>query len=195
MLFRSNRFIYGLKQALRSWNIHFDETVKSFSFIKNMDKSCVYKKSSGSAIIFLVLYVDDILLIENDIPILQSIKTWLLQKFFMKDLGEASYILGIKIYRDRSKRMLGLSQSRYIDLMLKRFNMEGSKRGYLPIGHGIQLSKKMSLKTPKERNRMSFISYVSAVGSIMYTILCTRSDVAYALSIVSRFQADPRKDH
>ena len=98
----------------------------------------VYKKTSGSTIIFLILYGDNILLIENDIPMLQSVKTWLSQKFFMKDLGEASYILSIKIYRDRSKMMLGLSQSRYIDLVLKRFNIEKSKRGYVPIGHGIQ---------------------------------------------------------
>ena len=105
----------------------------------------------------------------------------------MKDLGEASYILDIKIYKDRSNRMLGLSQSRYIDLMLKRFNMEGSKRDYLPIGHGIQLSKKMSPKTPEERNRMSSIPYALAVGSIMYAMLCTRPDVAYTLGIVSRF--------
>ena len=71
----------------------------------------MYKKTSGSAVVFLILYVDDILLIGNDIPIMQSVKTWLLNKFFTKDLGEASYILGIKIYRDRSKRMFGLSQS------------------------------------------------------------------------------------
>ena len=103
-----NRSIYRLKQASRSWNIHFDETVKSFGFIKNMDKSCVYKKISGSAIVFLILYVDDILLIENDIPMLQSVKTWLSQKIFMKDLGEASYILGIKIYRDGLVRTISL---------------------------------------------------------------------------------------
>ena len=116
---RLKKSIYGLKQASRSWNIRFDVTIKEFGFIKNMDEPCVYKKTSGSALVFLVLYVDDILLIENDIPILQSVKLWLSNKFFMKDLGEASYILGIKIYRDRSKRMLGLSQSRYIDLVLK----------------------------------------------------------------------------
>ena len=155
----------------------------------------MYKKTSGSAIVFLVLYVDDILLIGNDIPMLQSVKVWLSKQFFMKDLGEASYILGIKIYRDRSRRMLGLSQSRYIDQVLKRFSMERSKRGYLPIGHGIHLSKKMSPKTPEERNRMSSIPYASAVGSIMYAMLCTRPDVAYALGIVSRFQADPGEDH
>ena len=69
----------------------------------------MYKKSSGSVIVFLVLYVDDIVIMGNDIPSLQSVKSWLSKKFSMKDLGEASYILGIKINRDRSKRMLGLS--------------------------------------------------------------------------------------
>ena len=155
----------------------------------------MYKKTSGSAIIFLVLYVDDIILIKNDISILQSVKIRLSSKFFIKDSGEVSYILGIKIYRDKSKRMLDLSQSRYIDLVLKRFSMDGSKRGYLPMSQGIHLSKKMSPKTPEERNRMSSIPYASAVGSIMYAMLCTRPDVAYALGIASRFQADPGEDH
>ena len=66
----------------------------------------------------------------------------------MKDLGEASYILGMRIYRDRSKRLLGLSQSMYIDTMLKRFSMENFKKDYLPIGHGISLSKRDYLTTP-----------------------------------------------
>ena len=97
------RAIYGLKQALRSWNLHFDEAVKEFGFMKNEGEPCVYKKVSESAIVFLVLYVDDILLIGNDIPTLQSVKSWLGKCFSMKDLGEAAYILGIKIYRDRSQ--------------------------------------------------------------------------------------------
>ena len=59
----------------------------------------------------------------------------------MKDLGEAAYILGIKIYRDRSKRLIGLSQDTYIDKVLKRFNMEEANKAYLPILHGIHLSK------------------------------------------------------
>ena len=68
------RTIYGLRQASRRWNIRFDETIKEFGFIKNIDEPCVYKKVSGSAVTFLVLYVDDILLIGNDIPMLQSVK-------------------------------------------------------------------------------------------------------------------------
>ena len=80
-------FIYGLKQASQSWNLHFDEAVKEFGFLKNEDEPCVYEKVSGSIVIFLVLYVDDILLIRNDIPILLSVQRWLWKCFSMKDLG------------------------------------------------------------------------------------------------------------
>ena len=73
-VYKLKRSIYRLKQASKNWNIRFDEIVKEFNFIKNVDKPCVYRKNSGSAIVFLVLYVDDILIIGNDIPILQGTK-------------------------------------------------------------------------------------------------------------------------
>ena len=187
--------IYGLKQASRSWNIRFDEVVKGFGFIKNEEEPCVYKKTSGSALVFLVLYVDDILLIGNDIPLLESVKTSLKNSFSMKDLGEATYILGIRIYRNRSKRLIGLSQSTYIDKVLKRFNMQDSKKGFLPMSHGISLCKNQCPSTQDERDRMSKIPYASAIGSIMYAMICTRPDVSYALSATSRYQSDPGESH
>ncbi|KAL0400359.1 UNVERIFIED_CONTAM: Copia protein [Sesamum radiatum] len=121
--------IYGLKQASRSWNTHFNEVIRSYDFIKNDCDPCIYEKISGSSVAYLVLYVDDILLIGNDVKMLGDIKAWLSTQFSMKDMGEASYILGIKIYRDRSRRMLGLTQSSYIEKVLKRFRMEHSNRG------------------------------------------------------------------
>ena len=83
----------------------------------------------------------------NNISVLQYVKIWLSKNLCMKNLGEATYILGIKIYRDRSNRFLGLSHSTYIDKMLKRFSMEHSKRGYVPMSSGITLSKSMFSKT------------------------------------------------
>ncbi|KAL0444599.1 UNVERIFIED_CONTAM: Retrovirus-related Pol polyprotein from transposon TNT 1-94 [Sesamum latifolium] len=109
----------------------------------------------------------------------------------MKDMGETSYIFGIKIYRDRSRRLLGLKSS-YIEKVLKRFKMEHSKRGLLPMRHGIKLSKKQSPKTDEELKRMSNIPYASAVGSIQYAVQCTRPDVAYAYS---RYQACAGEAH
>ena len=81
----------------------------------------------------------------------------------MKDLGEATNILGIKIYRDRYKKLLGLSQSTYIDKMLKRFSMEQSKRGFVPMSNGITLLKSMCPKTQDERTRMSMIPYALVI--------------------------------
>ncbi|KAL0301527.1 UNVERIFIED_CONTAM: Retrovirus-related Pol polyprotein from transposon RE1 [Sesamum radiatum] len=98
--------IYGLKQAFRSWNICFDEVIRGYNFIKNDFDPCVYKKVSGSSVVFLVLYVDDILLIGNNVKMLGDNKAWLSTQFIMKDLCETSYILVIKILRNRFKRML-----------------------------------------------------------------------------------------
>ncbi|KAK8662696.1 hypothetical protein V6N13_024587 [Hibiscus sabdariffa] len=189
------RSIYGLKQASRSWNLRFNDAIKEFGFIRNEDEPCVYKKFSGSIVSFLILYVDDILIIGNDIPTLQSVKAWLSSCFSMKDLGEAAYILGVKIYRNRSRRFLGLSQSTYIDKVLKRFNMEASKKGFLPMTHGISLSKEMCPSTSQERERMSQVPYASAIGSIMYAMIYTRPDLSYALSMTSRYQANPGEGH
>ena len=190
-----HRSIYGLKQASRSWNLRFDEAVKEFDFIRNEEEPCVYKKTSGSAVAFLVLYVDDILLIGNDVPLLKSIKTWLGNCFSMKDMGEAAYILVIRIYRDRSKKLIGLCQDTYIDKVLHRFKMHDSKKGFLPMSHGINLSKMQCPSTQAERERMSRIPYASAIGSIMYAMICTRPDVACALSMTSRYQSDPGESH
>ena len=144
---------------------------------------------------FLVLYVDEILLIGNDIPTLQNVKSWLGNYFSMKDLGEAAYILGIKIYRDRCRKLIGLSQSTYIDKVLDKFSIQDSKRGFLPMSHGISLSKTQCPMTHDERDCMSKIPYSSATRSIMYAMLCTRPDVSYALSITSRYQSDPGESH
>ncbi|GJU49771.1 retrotransposon protein, putative, ty1-copia subclass [Tanacetum coccineum] len=78
-----------------------------FSFTQNRDEPCVYQKASGSYVAILILYVDDILLMGNNIPMLQNVKSYLGRSFAMKDLGDAAYILGIKIYHDRSKRLIG----------------------------------------------------------------------------------------
>lgn len=91
------RSIYGLKQASRSWNIRFDQAIKSFGFEQNLDEPCVYKRHQDKVVMFLVLYVDDILLIGNDVGVMSSVKVWLSSQFDMKDLGEANFILGIKL--------------------------------------------------------------------------------------------------
>ena len=116
-------------QASRSWNKHFYSVIKAYGFIQTFGEACIYKKVSGSFVAFLILYVDDILLIGNDIEFLDSIKGYLNKNFSMKDLAEAAYILGIKIYRDRSRRLNGLSQSTYLDKVLKKYKRTSQRKG------------------------------------------------------------------
>ncbi|GJS65298.1 retrotransposon protein, putative, ty1-copia subclass [Tanacetum coccineum] len=187
--------IYGLKQASRSWNKRFDEEIKRYGFTQNPNESCVYKRASRCNTVFLILYVDDILLMGNNIPMLQDVKSWLGKSFAMKDLGEAAYILGIKIYRDRSKRLIVLSQNVYIDKILKRFRMDTSKHRTILMQPNVDLSNTQGPSTPAEVKRMKGIPYASAVGSIMYVVRCTRPDIAFSQNLMSRYQQNTGESH
>ena len=103
----------------------------------------------------------------------------------MKDLGEANFILEIKLWRDRKNRMLGLSQAGYIDKILEQFSMQNSKRGLLLFRHGLPLYDDQRPKTLEEENMMRQIPYASVVGSLMYAMLCTRPNICYLVGIVS----------
>ncbi|GJW94157.1 retrotransposon protein, putative, ty1-copia subclass [Tanacetum coccineum] len=145
-----NRSIYGLKKASKQWNKRFDDEIKKLCFTQNSDEPCVYLKASKSYVTFLIMYVDDILIMGNNIPMLQDVKSYLGRCFAMKDLGEAAYILGIKIYRDRLKLLIGSCQSAYIEEILKRYFMENPKHGTIPMQDKLKLSKSHGASTPAE---------------------------------------------
>nr|GEX52752.1 retrotransposon protein, putative, Ty1-copia subclass [Tanacetum cinerariifolium] len=126
----------------------------------------------GSNVIFLILYVNDIILMGNHIPSLQEVKTYLGKCFSMKDLEEATFILGIKIYRDRSTRLIGLSQNSYLNKILKRYRMDNSKRGSIPMQVDLHLSKSQCATTSAEMKHMQNVRYASAVRPIMYAVRC-----------------------
>jgi hypothetical protein len=99
--------------------LKFDETVIKFGFRENEEDNCIYAKFKNGKFVFLILYVDDILLASSDIDLLLETKKFLSSKFDMKDLGEASFVLGIEIHRERNKGVLGLSQKAYLEKVLK----------------------------------------------------------------------------
>jgi hypothetical protein len=107
--------ICGLNQGSRQWYLKFDETIRSFGFKENEEDNCIYAKFRSGKFIFLILYVDDILLSSSDVSLLLETKRFLSSNFDMKDLGEASFVLGIKIHRDSRNGVLKLSQKAYIE--------------------------------------------------------------------------------
>ena len=103
--------------------------IKAYGVIQTFGEVCIYKKVSESSVAFLILYVDDILLIGNNTKFLNSIKGYFNKIFSMKDLGEAAYILGIKIYRDISRPLIGFSQSTYLHKVLNNFKWIKQRKG------------------------------------------------------------------
>ncbi|KAJ9692948.1 hypothetical protein PVL29_011870 [Vitis rotundifolia] len=187
--------IYDLKQASRQWYLKFHNIVSSFGFVENVMDQCIYLKVSGSKFCFLVLYVDDILLATNDKGLLHEVKQFLSKKFDMKDMGEASYVIGIKIHRDRFQGILGLSQETYINKVLERFQMKDCSPSVSPIVKGDRFNLNQCPKNDLEREQMKNISYASTVGSLMYAQVCTRPDIAFAVGMLGRYQSNPGMDH
>ena len=137
MVCKLKKSIYELKQASCQWYYKFHQVIIFSGFEMNMVDD---HKFSGSKHIYLVLYVDDILLATKDIGMLHETKRFLSKKFEMKDLGDASFVLGIHIHLDRSRGILGLSQKSYIEKILKRFGMHDCKPGDTPVAKGDKFS-------------------------------------------------------
>ena len=133
------RSIYGLKQSFRQWYFRFHDSIISQGFEMIEEDHCVYLKRSKKSVLILSLYVDDILIVGSDMDSIVTIKKWLSSTFEMKDMGEAHFVLGIEIVRDRSKKLIGLSQENYIKKILEQFCLENSKPIDTPVEKGSAL--------------------------------------------------------
>ena len=143
----------------------------------------------------LLLYVDDILIVGKNVSRIARLKKELSKSFAMKDLGPAKCILGMRIERDRKTNKLYLSQEKYIEKVLRKFKMDKAKNVSCPLASHFKLSKKQCPSDEKMEKEMHNVPYASAVGSLMYAMVCTRPDIAQAVSTVSRFMSNPGRPH
>ncbi|GJW84275.1 retrovirus-related pol polyprotein from transposon TNT 1-94 [Tanacetum coccineum] len=188
--------LYGLKQSPRQWYKRFDSLMVKHGFSRSAYDCCVYhKKAVPGSLIYLLLYVDDMLVAAKDMEEVKKLKILLNTEFDMKDLGEARKILGMEIIRDRKHGKLFLSQKSYIEKIISRFDMSSAKSVNTPSSANFRLSTTCAPQTQAEIEYMSRIPYASAVGSLMYVMVCTRPDIALAMGVVSRYMAHPRKEH
>jgi hypothetical protein len=178
-----NRSLYGLKQAPRVWNERFDTFVKGIHFKQSPHDRCLYIKIQNGTKIYLLLYVDDIILAGDDKTTLDQVTAALKREFSMSDLGELRNFLGISITRNDNE--MGLSQFGYIKKLLTRFGMQDCKGAKTPMDAKIQ---------PEQVEPADCIvdtkPYRELIGCLMYLMLCTRPDLSAALNFYSRFQAN-----
>ncbi|CAM8887156.1 unnamed protein product [Rhodiola kirilowii] len=191
-----NKSIYGLKQSPRQWNRKFDACMTDLGFSKSKYDSCLYLKNMNAKYpAFVLLYVDDMLIISESRPIVNNIKSDLKKHFDMKDLGEAQRILGVRITRDINKKIMYLSQTDYLDKVLDKFQLKNAKPYLVPLGGHLKLTKHDCPVTDEDKLKMSKVPYDVDVGSIMYGMLCTIPDLTFGVSVLSRFMSNPRDKH
>ena len=186
--------LYGLKQSPRQWYKKFDNFVTGIGFIRSEYDNCLYFVLSDFPV-YLLLYVDDILLISKSKSKITELKSMLNTNFDMKDLGPARKILGMVIERNRGKNLLKIHQHDYLLKAVQKFGMSNCKTVNTPLGGHFILSKAQCPSSDSEKLKMELIPYANVIGTIMYSMISTRPDLAFSISLLSRFMSNPGKLH
>lgn len=180
--------LYGLKQSSKVWNDRFDSFIIKLGFRRSENDPCLYIRNQSSKKLYLLLYVDDILIIGHDLGQIKAIKSRLSKEFKMTDLEEVSCFLGMKIQRDIDRRIMRISQCRYLENLLERFNMSECKPISIPMECRLRLQK-------GEESQRTSKPYRELVGCLMYVTLTTRPDLFAAVNYCSQFQSCPTEEH
>jgi hypothetical protein len=185
-----HRALYGLKQAPRTWHLHLKSELEQIGFqASEADLGLFYLDASKDERVFLLTYVDDLLLAGQSVSTITSIKAKLMSMFEMHDLGATKEYLGMQIMRDRQENTIKLSQQTMTSEILERFCMKNAKSKPIPISPGSKIQKKgaalSNASTP----------YASLIGSLLYLSVCTRPDISWSVGALSKYLACPTEEH
>ena len=185
-----NKTLYGLKQAPRAWNQKLKAELEKLGFRESAADAGLYIGIRDNHPIYILVYVDDLLIASQDLSVVQGIKETIKKLFDARDLGDAKMFLGIVINRDRPARTIKLTQERLVDDLLTQHNMLDAAPKELPLSPGAVLSK-----TAGDRLDTSIYPYSSLVGSLLYLSITTRPDIAQAVGALARHMATPTTTH
>lgn len=185
---RLNRSLYGLKQASRAWNERFHVFVEKLGFRRSTSDKCLYIRESGGQRLFLIIYVDDVLLVGHKLKEILVVKKCFSNEFEMKDIGEVNCFLGMKIERNVQQRVLRVSQRAFLERLLQRFNMSDCKPVSTPIENRLRLQR-------GDESKRTNKPYRELVGCLVYVTLTTRPDLSAAVNYYSQFQSCPTDEH
>ncbi|KMQ87101.1 transposon unclassified [Lasius niger] len=165
--------IYGLKKSPRYWNQTFDEVVSSEGYVKSSKDCCLYTKCNDSVKMFVLLYVDDILLFGNCNTEIRRLKEVLSKSFKMKDMGRITKYLGMNIEQDLEKGITKISQTEYLKNILEIYGMSECKPLSLPIDKNFKFD---TLKRNKSESKEIETECKKLIGCLMYAVMGSRPD-------------------
>eukprot|EP00249_Psilotum_nudum_P036016 c6174_g1_i1 orf=1483-3276(+) len=185
--------LYGLKQSPRQWYQRFHQCMVTLGYARFQSDANVYSRHTTSVLLFLAIYVDDILLLSNSQTALATAKDELHSSFSMADMGPLHYCLGIQVLQEPSKGFIRISQESYIQSLLQRFNLSLCKGVETPLPTSLKLNQSdQSSALPTD---MGSFPYSNILGSIRYLVTCTRPDICFATNLLSHFMKAPTRIH
>ena len=191
MVYQLKKGLYGLKQAGRLWYEKLGETMEAAGLKKLVSDPAIYVWGGQGVRVIVPVFVDDVTILSKSTERVKWIKSVLGKAFKVRDLGPISFLLGIKIVRDRKNRTMHLDQSQYIIDLLERFDMQNCAPVDTPMTPGLQLTKDDCPKTPEEIAEMAGVPYQTAVGALNYLAVATRPDISYTVAKLAKFNSCP----
>ena len=183
-----NKSIYGLKQSARLWNSTIDQFLQSEGLKPSLNDPCVYMYFDQNTTIYLLLWVDDIILATNKQEVLDSFKVKLSDRFKVKAMGKLKWFIGIQFHISDS--VISMNQSMYVNNILARFEMTDCTPRSLPCDPSIHTILRNNSKPMKDPT-----VYRELVGSLIYLMYCTRPDLTFVVTLLSQFMSAPLDIH
>ena len=177
---RLDKALYGLRESPRAWYECLDKYLQDLGFKKSTSDYCLYVLGETNDVIYLIIFVDDLLICGKNEGKLIDIKSKLSNKFEMKDLGEVRTYLGININHNRKKKEITLDQREYIESLVRKYGIMDSKCYHTPMEQNLKLEPAQSEKND--------IKFRNLIGALLYISIGTRPDISYSVNYLSRFQ-------
>jgi Reverse transcriptase (RNA-dependent DNA polymerase) len=189
--------LYGLKQAGFEWSEELERFFLEAGFTRSQIDQAVYFKQIEDEHTVITVSVDDMAVTSKHLKHIEKFKHQLCKHFEITDLGELTWLLGLKIERNRAARTITLSQEAYANTIIQHFRLEYAKPAHIPMETGVQLTKTQSDHPPGTKLEIpeQHVPYQQAIRSLMYAATCTQPDIAFAVSILSQFMREPAKSH
>lgn len=185
LVYKLEKSLYGLKQSGRNWNQMLHSYLMKNDFVQNAADHCVYARERQNDKVIIIIWVDDLIIAANDENALKLVKEMLTAKFKMKDLGKLKYFLGIDF--EQSGDYVKMSQKKYVEKLLERFNMQECKPRALPCEQKLNYSVDANVLSDVKR-------YREAVGGFIYLTTCTRPDLSFVVSRLSQYFSNPTEE-
>lgn len=184
--------LYGLKQAPRAWHECLKLELAACGLVPSLaDSSLFIKLDPGDSPLFVICYVDDLLIVGASQESMATVKNHLMQKFTVRDLGDPQKYLGINIDRDRPARLISITQPIYTVNLIKKFGMSDAAIASTPLVSNIVYCSDMGDALSEKDHGI----YRELVGALMYLAVCTRPDIAHATGLCARYTHKPTSGH